>query len=201
MHTSPQPLSETLRLSTSARALSPQPLSLLSCSLASPSLSLSQPQPEALSAKALSLRLFFFSLSNSLSPFISCDCRRRSPQNLSSSLAETGGSGWSSQSLHLYIQSRSDHWHPDPMLRMKDAEDLNKLRFSVWLTYRMNHQDIGERWTRRALLVEEMIKVFRELDIEYRMLPLDVNVRSLPSCNSDDSPSTSMWELILRPRK
>ncbi|EXC19952.1 hypothetical protein L484_002633 [Morus notabilis] len=100
-----------------------------------------------------------------------------------------------------YIQSRSDHWHPDPILIMKDVEDLNKLRFSVWLTHRMNHQNIGERWTRRALLVEEMIKVFRELDIEYRMLPLDVNVRSLPSCNSDDSPSTSMWELILRPRK
>ncbi|EXB88220.1 Mechanosensitive ion channel protein 8 [Morus notabilis] len=95
--------------------------------------------------------------------------------------------------IKRYIQSRSDHWHPDPMLIMKDVEDLNKLRFSVLLTHRMNHQDIGERRTKRALLVEEMIKVFRELDIEYRMLPLNVNVRSLPSCNADDSPSTSMW--------
>ncbi|EXB58146.1 hypothetical protein L484_026346 [Morus notabilis] len=85
----------------------PETLSLLtdptSASLASasqPPLELSRltlPQPLsastfALSAKALSLRLFFFSLSDSLSPFISFDCRRRSPQNLCSSLAETGGS-------------------------------------------------------------------------------------------------------------
>ncbi|EXC27672.1 hypothetical protein L484_009695 [Morus notabilis] len=55
--------------------------------------------PQPLSAKALSLRLFFFSLSDSLSPFISFDCRRRSPQNLCSSLAETSGSGCSCAGL------------------------------------------------------------------------------------------------------
>ncbi|EXB40721.1 hypothetical protein L484_007304 [Morus notabilis] len=66
------------------RSAAPETLSL---SLASASLSLSQPLSAAafaLSAKALSLRLSFFSLSDSLSPFISCDCRRRSPQNLCS---------------------------------------------------------------------------------------------------------------------
>ncbi|GMN34878.1 hypothetical protein TIFTF001_004957 [Ficus carica] len=93
--------------------------------------------------------------------------------------------------IKRYIESRSDHWHPDPMLIMRDMEDLNKLKFSVWLTHRMNYQDIGERGTRRALLVEEMIKVFRGLDIEYRMLPLDVIVRSFPSSNLDGSPP--MW--------
>ena len=61
---------------------------------------------------------------------------------------------------------------------MKDVEDFNKLRLSVLVTHRMNHQDIAERWARRALLVEEMIKIFKELDIEYRMPPIDVNVRS-----------------------
>ncbi|KAK6118841.1 hypothetical protein DH2020_047408 [Rehmannia glutinosa] len=45
---------------------------------------------------------------------------------------------------------------------------------------RMNHQDMGERWARRALLVEEMVKTFRDLDIEYRLLPMDVNVRNMP---------------------
>jgi hypothetical protein len=70
------------------------------------------------------------------------------------------------------------------MVIMREVIDMNKLMMSVWLTHRINYQDIKERWIRRALLVEEMIKVFRELDIEYRMLPLDVNVRNLPEISN-----------------
>ncbi|PON60618.1 Mechanosensitive ion channel [Parasponia andersonii] len=83
--------------------------------------------------------------------------------------------------IRRYIESRSDHWHPAPMLIMREVEDLNKLKLSVGVTHRMNHQDIGERWARRALLVEEIIKIFKECDFEYRMLPLDINVRSMPN--------------------
>lgn len=70
---------------------------------------------------------------------------------------------------------------------MTDVEDLNKLKLSLWPTHKMNHQDIGERWNRRALLVEHMVKIFRELDIEYRMLPLDVNVRIISGSNMPPS--------------
>ncbi|KAL8524228.1 hypothetical protein ACS0TY_013986 [Phlomoides rotata] len=80
-----------------------------------------------------------------------------------------------------YVNNRSDHWYSDPMIVMRDVEEMNKLKFSIWLSHKMNHQDMGERWTRRALVVEEMVKTFRELDIEYRMLPLDVNVRNINS--------------------
>ena len=73
---------------------------------------------------------------------------------------------------------------------MRDVIDMNKLMMSVWLTHKMNYQDIKERWIRRDLLLEEMIKVFKELDIEYRLLPLDVNVRNLPPLVSDRLPST-----------
>ncbi|XAR61593.1 hypothetical protein NMG60_11016058 [Bertholletia excelsa] len=89
-----------------------------------------------------------------------------------------------------YIVNKSDHWYPDPMIVLRDVEDMNRLKISLWLSHRMNHQDMGERWARRALLVEEMIKIFRELDIEYRMLPLDVNVRNMPSVTSTRLPST-----------
>ncbi|KAI6690814.1 hypothetical protein NL676_027642 [Syzygium grande] len=88
-----------------------------------------------------------------------------------------------------YIESRSDHWHPAPMVVTREIEDLNRVLMSVWLTHRMNHQDMGERFVRRALLVEEMIKIFKELDIEYRLRPLDVNIQSLPSPNSTRLPS------------
>jgi hypothetical protein len=75
------------------------------------------------------------------------------------------------------------------MVVMRDVIDLNKVMVSVWLTHKMNYQDMGERWSRRALLIEEMIKLFRELDIEYRMLPLDVNVRNMPPPISNRLPS------------
>ncbi|XP_030525470.1 mechanosensitive ion channel protein 6-like [Rhodamnia argentea] len=88
-----------------------------------------------------------------------------------------------------YIESRSDHWHPAPMVVTREIEDLNRVLMSVWLTHRMNHQDMGEKFVRRALLVEEMIKIFKELDIEYRLLPLDVNIQSLPEPNSTRLPS------------
>ena len=73
---------------------------------------------------------------------------------------------------------------------MRDVIDMNKLMMSVWLTHKMNYQDVKERWIRRDLLLEDMIKVFKELDIEYRLLPLDVNVRNLPPLVSDRLPST-----------
>lgn len=88
-----------------------------------------------------------------------------------------------------YIENKSDHWYPAPLIVMRDVEDLNRIKWSVWISHTMNFQDMGERWARRALLVEEMVKTFRDLDIEYRMLPLDVNVRNMPQLSSSRVPS------------
>ncbi|KAI6690817.1 hypothetical protein NL676_027645 [Syzygium grande] len=88
-----------------------------------------------------------------------------------------------------YIESRSDHWHSAPMVVTTEIESLNRVLMSVWLTHRMNHQDMGERFIRRVLLVEEMIKIFKELDIAYRLRPLDVNIQSLPNPNLTRLPS------------
>ncbi|KAJ9553956.1 hypothetical protein OSB04_018001 [Centaurea solstitialis] len=94
------------------------------------------------------------------------------------------------QRITSYVENKSDHWQPGPMIVMRDVDDLNRLKISIWLSHRMNFQDMGERWTRRALLLEELIKIFKDLDIEYRMLPLDVNVRNIPSLDSNRLPST-----------
>ncbi|XP_076955195.1 mechanosensitive ion channel protein 6-like [Bidens hawaiensis] len=88
-----------------------------------------------------------------------------------------------------YIENKSDHWYPAPLIVLRDVEDMNRLKISIWLSHRMNFQDMGERWQRRALLVEEMIKIFRALDIEYRMLPVDLNVRNMPTLTSNRLPS------------
>lgn len=89
-----------------------------------------------------------------------------------------------------YIERKQEHWHPNPTVVVKDVEDMNKLKIAVWLKHRMNYQDMRERWVRRASLVEEMVKVLRELDIEYRLPPLDINVRNMPELSSTRLPST-----------
>ena len=66
------------------------------------------------------------------------------------------------------------------MVVFKDMESLNSARIAVWPTHRMNHQDMGERWARRSQLVEEIAKICRELDIEHRLYPLDINVKTIP---------------------
>ncbi|KAL1822914.1 hypothetical protein ACET3Z_009692 [Daucus carota] len=93
------------------------------------------------------------------------------------------------EKITSYIEKMSDHWYPAPMIVLRDIEDMNRLKISIWLSHRINFQDMGERWVRRALLVEEMIKIFKELEIEYRMLPMDVNVRNLPAMASNRLPS------------
>lgn len=93
------------------------------------------------------------------------------------------------QRIISFIESKKEHWCPAPLIVLKDVEELNRMRIAIWLTHRMNHQDMGERWTRRALLVEELVKIFQELDLQYRLLPLDINVRCLPPVNSTSLPS------------
>ncbi|KAL7117614.1 hypothetical protein ACP275_03G082300 [Erythranthe tilingii] len=101
------------------------------------------------------------------------------------------------ENIIRYVDNRGDHWYPSPMIVMRDVEDMNRLKFSIWLSHKMNHQNMGERWSRRGLLVEHMVKTFRELDIEYRLLPLDVNVRNMPPISSNRVPSN--WTVCAPP--
>ncbi|XP_050211531.1 mechanosensitive ion channel protein 6-like [Mercurialis annua] len=88
-----------------------------------------------------------------------------------------------------YVEGNSEQWHPNPKIFIKDVEDMNKMDMSLWVSHTINYQRSVERWSRRSLLLQEMIKVFKELEIEYRLLPLDVNVRNLPPLVSDRLPS------------
>ncbi|KAK2974309.1 hypothetical protein RJ640_026870 [Escallonia rubra] len=94
------------------------------------------------------------------------------------------------QRIISFVDSKKDHWYSSPTIVLMNLEDLNRLKFAVWLRHRINHQDMGTKWSRRALVVEEMVRVFKELDIEYRLYPLDINVRTMPAANSTRLPST-----------
>ncbi|XP_010465392.1 PREDICTED: mechanosensitive ion channel protein 5-like [Camelina sativa] len=84
------------------------------------------------------------------------------------------------QRILSYVDNKKDYWYPAPMIVYLSIDDLNSVKIAVWLTHRMNHQDMGERYIRRGQLLEEVAKACRELDIEYRLYPLNINVRSLP---------------------
>ncbi|KAK7280609.1 hypothetical protein RJT34_25674 [Clitoria ternatea] len=93
------------------------------------------------------------------------------------------------QRINSYFDSKKEHWYPSPFIVFKDHDILNSVKMAIWPTHRMNFQNMGERYIRRSLLIEEMIKIFRELDINYRLLPLDVNVRALPTSSERVPPS------------
>ncbi|KAF5443748.1 hypothetical protein F2P56_036283 [Juglans regia] len=89
-----------------------------------------------------------------------------------------------------YIEGKKEHWYPAPMFVFMDVVELNRVKLAVWMTHRMSHQDMGERYVRRSLLVEEIIKILVELDIHYRLLPVDINVCAMPHVSSTQLPCT-----------
>ncbi|PWZ25111.1 Mechanosensitive ion channel protein 8 [Zea mays] len=89
-----------------------------------------------------------------------------------------------------YIDNKKEHWYPGAMVVLRDVDDTNKLKVSIWLRHTLNFQDMGTRFVRRELVLQEMIKVLKDLEVEYRMLPLDVNVRSAPPIQSTRMPTT-----------
>lgn len=90
--------------------------------------------------------------------------------------------------IRSYVDNKKDHWYSSPMIVLMDLVELNAMKMSVWLRHKINHQDMGERWTRRALLVQEMVEIFKELDIEYRLHPIDINICTMPTVHSTRLP-------------
>jgi mechanosensitive ion channel protein 4/5/6/7/8/9/10 len=92
--------------------------------------------------------------------------------------------------LNRFIDNKKEHWYSNPCVVLKDVDDMNRLKVSIWLRHRINFQNMGVRFERREMVVAEMIRVLRELDIEYRMLPIDVNFRNMPTVTTARVPST-----------
>ncbi|XBJ21793.1 hypothetical protein VPH35_000282 [Triticum aestivum] len=88
------------------------------------------------------------------------------------------------------INNKKEHWYPGVMVVLQDVDEANKLKISIWLCHTFNFQDMGMRCVRRELVLQEMMKVLKDLNIEYRMIPLNVSARNVPSIESTRMPST-----------
>ncbi|CAN0847815.1 Mechanosensitive ion channel protein 4 [Linum grandiflorum] len=93
--------------------------------------------------------------------------------------------------LRVYVEQNKQYWHPTASVFINEVDDMNKLKMQVSVRHRMNFQNMGDRFTRRGHLIKELVTMFRDLELEYRMLPLDVNLRNLPSLPSTSLPSSA----------
>ncbi|CAF1953572.1 hypothetical protein Bca4012_075931 [Brassica carinata] len=92
------------------------------------------------------------------------------------------------QRISNYIDNKPEYWHPSAKIIVKNVEGLNMIRLVIWPDHRFNHQDMLERWSRRSVLVEEVIKILLELDIQHRFYPHDINVKTMPTVVSSRVP-------------
>ncbi|KAI3797023.1 hypothetical protein L1987_39713 [Smallanthus sonchifolius] len=82
-----------------------------------------------------------------------------------------------------YVGKKSDYWFDDPVIIVKGVEDMNTLKMVLWPRHVVNHHDMSKRWERRSELILEMIRVFKDLDIDYKLPVINVNVINMGGTN------------------
>ncbi|GLJ13455.1 hypothetical protein SUGI_0212720 [Cryptomeria japonica] len=86
--------------------------------------------------------------------------------------------------MDSYVKRKEHHWHPQSMVVVKEIYDMNKMKMALWVKHTINCQERALRFERRTQLIYEMIRIFKELDIEYRLVQMDVNLRKISNLNS-----------------
>lgn len=78
-----------------------------------------------------------------------------------------------------FIESKKDHYYPNDIKVVSlNVEELNKIKLQIWWRHKINFQDMTERYVRKGAVIDEMVRIFKENDVEYRCL--DINIRSMP---------------------
>ncbi|KAK1286809.1 Mechanosensitive ion channel protein 5 [Acorus calamus] len=80
------------------------------------------------------------------------------------------------KSVQTYIENKSKHWHPKHSIIFKEIENVNKMKMALIVTHTMNHQDFGEKNSRRSELIFELKNIFERLGIKYNLLPQEVHL-------------------------
>ncbi|XVF13744.1 hypothetical protein REPUB_Repub08aG0234200 [Reevesia pubescens] len=80
------------------------------------------------------------------------------------------------KAIQAYIESKPKYWNPKHSVMVKEIENLNKLKMSLWVQHTINHQNYGERSNRISELILELKKIFENLDIKYHLLPQEVRL-------------------------
>ncbi|KAG6667292.1 mechanosensitive ion channel protein 10-like [Carya illinoinensis] len=87
------------------------------------------------------------------------------------------------KAIQSYIESKPKHWSPKHSLLVKEIENVNKMKMSLCVQHTMNHQNYGEKSSRRSELVLELKRIFETLRIQYHLLPQEVHVTQFNATN------------------
>ncbi|XP_076942182.1 mechanosensitive ion channel protein 8-like [Bidens hawaiensis] len=99
------------------------------------------------------------------------------------------------QRITNFIENKRDHYYPNEITAVSlRLEDISKIRLHMWWRHKINFQDMGERYIKRGAVIDEMVRIFKEHDIEYRLYPLDINIRNMPLPPTTSSRMPPTWE-------
>ncbi|PWA84347.1 mechanosensitive channel of small conductance-like 6 [Artemisia annua] len=85
------------------------------------------------------------------------------------------------QRMINFIENKKDHYYPNNIAVVPlKLEELNRIKLQIWWRHKINFQDMSERYIRKGAVIDEMIRIFKEHDVEYRFYPTDINIRSMP---------------------
>ncbi|KAL8152305.1 hypothetical protein V2J09_010065 [Rumex salicifolius] len=81
--------------------------------------------------------------------------------------------------IRMYLVGNPTIWHPDHFVVVKEIENVNKIKFAVFVNHTMNFQDYAEKLRRKSELVLEIKKIFEDLEIKCHLLPQEVFLSSV----------------------
>ncbi|KAL0008297.1 hypothetical protein SO802_009799 [Lithocarpus litseifolius] len=80
------------------------------------------------------------------------------------------------KAIQVYLESKPKHWSPKHAVIVREIENVDKLKMALCVQHTMNHQNYGEKNSRRSDLVLELKRIFENLGIKYNFLPQEVHV-------------------------
>ncbi|KAF5764355.1 putative mechanosensitive ion channel MscS, LSM domain superfamily [Helianthus annuus] len=86
------------------------------------------------------------------------------------------------QRITKYIESKKDHYYPNDITAVSlTLVQLNTIKMHIWWRHKINFQDMTERYIRKGAVIDEMVRIFKEHDVDYRFYPVDINIKNMPS--------------------
>ncbi|KAL4589447.1 hypothetical protein LXL04_002354 [Taraxacum kok-saghyz] len=94
--------------------------------------------------------------------------------------------------IKTYIDSKPRLWRPTHSVRVREIEDVNKMKMSLYVTHTINFQNYEEKSDRRSNLVLELKNIFEQLGIKYHLLPQEVLIRYVGSASPPTTTATRL---------
>ncbi|CAN1305694.1 Mechanosensitive ion channel protein 10 [Linum perenne] len=89
------------------------------------------------------------------------------------------------KAIQTYIESKPKYWNPKHSVLVKEIENVDKMKLLLCVQHTMNHQNYGEKSSRRSELVFELKRIFDNLGIKYHLLPQLVQIAQLNNTTSN----------------